>query len=148
MSYKSQLTAEIKSILDQLTEEGRVWKATWIAHEVCENHKDELIGEAEFSRYNIYENVRSEVTRTINKFAGDKPVKEDNQLTLEGFDFVQTHYVVTRNNEDIGVPVYQMEPAEIDAKVSLYRKMGDACHAHADELVRFKDQQFPNSEAV
>lgn len=148
MSYKTQLTAEIKSILDQLTDQNKVWKATWITHEICENHKHELSGDAEFSRFNIYENVRGEVTKTINKFAGDKPAKEDNQLPLEGFDYVQSHYVITRDGEDVGLPVYQMEADEIDAKVSLYRKMGNTCHAHADELVRFKDQQFPNSEVA
>ena len=141
MSYRTQLINEINTVLDRLRDEKRIWNASLITQSICEEHSDELQGEAHFSRYNIYNNVRKEVRETINKRAGDRPTERNPQLTLPGFEYVQEYYMVNRNGDDVGVSAYDLTDQEIEEKVALYRKMGDSCHAHADDLTRFKDRR-------
>ena len=138
MNYQSKLKSEIISVLDDLTESNQDWNATFIAQLVCDNHKHELVNDAEFSLYNIYTNVRREVTSVINKLAGDKPEKESLQLIIPGYENLQTHYVVKRNGESIGVHIDNMTDDEIDEKTKVYKKMGTTCFAHADELQQYK----------
>jgi len=140
MSYADKLTAEINRILDDLAERGESWEAKWIAHGICNSHSDGLNSseDAEFWRWCGYTETRDQVRRCINSRAGDKAETNDRQYRLPGYDHLQSYYVVQRGGVDVGVPVTSLSDAEIEEKSSLFRSMGAACYAHADELDRFR----------
>lgn len=140
MSYANQLSDEINRALDDLAMRGEHWRPVFIAHAICAAHAHGLVDDdqALFWQHCGYREVRREVTRCINGRAGDGAKTEGIQMILPGYEYVQTHYVVTRANEDIGVPVGDMTDAEIDSKITLYRTMARSCQAHADELARYK----------
>jgi hypothetical protein len=141
--YHERLIAEIHQHLDALAERGEPWVARWITHAVVQAHSDVLpAGEhGEFFEWAAYQTVRTQVRTVIGKRAGDKPHEpsEREQISLPGFDrqHLQDYYLVRRNGDDIGVPVTDLADDEIEAKAALYRSMGAACYAHADELDRF-----------
>lgn len=142
MGYHDKLVAEINAKLDSLT--GK-WAASWIAHAICNSHAEGLAenDEALFWRHCGYAEVRDEVRRCINRRAGDREDGEAGQGFLPGFRHLQSHYIVSRDGEDVGVPVYDLSDEEIEAKAAKYRGMGAACYAHADELDRFRRDRVP-----
>lgn len=141
MSYATRLNAEINTLLDALADEGREWRATWIAHEICNQHAGALTDneDANFWRHCGYSDCRREVTRCINRRAGDRADRDEGgQYTLPGYKHLQSYYVVERDGEEVGVSVHELTDGEIVEKQRTYRAMGAACFAHADELDRFQ----------
>lgn len=143
MSYADRLTAEINAVLDELADEGSEWRAAWIAHQICERHAPGLgDGEdADFWRHCGYADCRREVTRCINRRAGDRPESDPGQLTLPGYEHLHAYYVVDRDGQEVGVPVHDMTAPELESKVRHYRKMGAACFAHANEIERYMESR-------
>lgn len=140
MNYSEQLAAEISATIDAIIDAGEPLRAQWIAHTVCENHNEGLASNehADFWRHGGYKTCRDEVRRCINRRIGDTAEQDDKQLVFDGFEHLQRYYMVTRDGDQIGVPVEHLTDDEIDAKAALYRGYGAACYAHADELHRFK----------
>lgn len=141
MSYATQLSEEIHRVLDRLEGQGAEWRASFITEQIVRNHSEALTDDDRslFWRHCGYAETRREVTRCINTRAGDRPTeKPSEQIALPGYEHLQRYYVVTRDEEDVGVAVDQLTDMEIEAKVSRYRAMGRACFAHADELVRYR----------
>ena len=140
MSYDQRLKQEINQMLDRLAKRSSIWDAKSIAHAICNNHSDALAPgeEADFWRHAGYRHTRETVRKIINQRAGDRPDQDDGQLKLPGYDHLHAYYIVSRNGEDVGIPVYDMTDEEIEAKAQTYRSMAAACYAHADELDRFR----------
>ena len=140
MSYADQLSVEINTRIDALVAAGEPVRATWIAHAICQSHSDGLAHneEAEFWKHGGYKTCREEVRRCINRRMGDSETGGTDQMVFDGFEHLQRYYMVDRDGDQVGVPVEAMTDEEIDAKEALYRNMGIACFAHADELSRFK----------
>ena len=137
MSYHEKLIAEIEAKLASWPEDRPI---RWVAHEICNDHGEGLAGndDAEFWRHGGYCECRRQVTKINNKhkmIAGDS---ESSQPTLPGFEYVQQAYIVNRDGEEFRISAFRLTEEEIDAKAAEYRKMGDTCFAHADELQRFK----------
>lgn len=147
MSYENVLIAEVHSILDRLSTNSDAWHASWIAHAICNDHKDGLSddGDTEFWRHCTYAKVRDTVRRCINKRAGDNIESEERQATLPGFEHLHAYYVVKRGEEEVGLPVHDLTDDEIEGKAGLYRRMGATCFAHADELDRYKRRRHQHS---
>ena len=142
--YSDRLNSEIHERLDKLAEQGTPWIVRWITHEIVNSHNSGLPDgeDGEFFQWTAYTTVCEEVRKIINKRAGDKPSEpaQQGQVTLPGFDreYMQDYYLVKRDGESVGMPVTELTDEEIEAKAQLYRKMGAACYAHADELERFQ----------
>lgn len=144
MSYHETLITEINAKLDALSEQRMPWVARWVAHAICSEHGDGLADNEhrDFWQHCGYQDCRKSVTECINRRAGEKAQKgKSQQLALPGFDrdHLQDYYVVVRDGEEQGVCVLDLTDAEIMSKAEFYRAMGDACHAHARELDRFKN---------
>ena len=140
MSYKSILVNEISALIGQLMAEKRLIDPRSVTTMVCTNHHEELSEEAPFSTHNNYTNVRREVTAVMSKALAGSEGIANGQLIIEGMQFVQKYYSVERNGERVGVPVDQMSAEEVTEKVELLHKMGDACHSHADELLKYMNR--------
>ena len=148
MSYHDKLIVEINKKLDGLEAEKEPWRATWVAHAVCEDHAAGLVRpeddaeaaeHADFWRHGGYQTCRGLVAKCIGRRAGGgldevKPKQE----SLPGFDHLQTYYMVERDGDEIGVHRDEMTDAELDGKAKFLEDMGAACLSHAKELRRFK----------
>lgn len=140
MSYQTTLNAEIDAVIDAKLAAGETLHPTWIAHHICAAHEPGLgDGEdADFWRHGGYRTCRDAVTQRIKRVAGIQMERSATQPTLPGFEHVQTHYVVTRDGEEIGVPTDFLTDAEIDEVAARIEAMGKTCIAHARELKRLK----------
>jgi hypothetical protein len=139
-----RLIAEINEYLDNAMKRGEPWIARWVAHGIVQSHRAGLADneDAAFFERTSYANVRETVRKVINKRAGTNPEQtaDQGQIVLPGFerDHLQDYYVVKRDGDEIGVPVTQLTDQELEQKAALYRSMGQACYAHADEIDRFR----------
>lgn len=155
MSYHEKLQAEIATKVDGLAADGSPLKPAWIAHAICNDHKaglakaedDPKTKKAARQKHNVefwmhggYRTVRREAGTYITKKYGGEGTgtAEHRQLTLPGYEYVQTHYVVERDGDEIAVPAHELSDDEIDARISTFKAYGAAYLAHADELKRFK----------
>lgn len=140
MSYHDRLRAEINATLDGLETAGEPLVAAWVTHSVCGKHSEGLAANehAQFWQHGGYRTVRNEVRLCINERRGDRADRKATQSWLPGFDHLQPYYMVERNGDEIGVPTPDLTDDELDGKAALYRRMGAACYAHADEIERYK----------
>ena len=136
--YKT-LKAEIHKHLDELARQSRPWRAEWIAQEICNDHASGLADgvDADFWRYCGYRQCRELVRRCIGKRAGDRAEAAEEQSVFPGYEHPQSYYVVTRDGDDIGLPVEALSDEELASKALALRTMGSACYAHADEIERY-----------
>jgi hypothetical protein len=151
MSYQDKLLAKIYTMLDRLEAEKQHFHAGWIAHAICSDHNSGLRkhDDAEFWRFVGYKATRELVRRCINKRTGlDEEERSPKQASLPGFRHLQEYYLVDRDGDQVGVHRDRMTDDEIVAKAALYRVMGDACHAHADELVRYMEERARCSDVA
>lgn len=143
MSYQDKLVAQINQELDRLQAERQTWVPEWITHTICEAHNGGLADndEADFWRHGGYGMCRLQVTKIINKRAGDNAERDvSKQISLPGFDreHLQDYYVVKRNGDDVAICIIDMTDDEIDTKAEMHLRLKEAHAAHADELIRFK----------
>ena len=140
----TKLNEDINTILDRLADDGSEWRAAWVAKEICDDHAEGLTDhdDSTFWLHCGYSDCRREVTRCINRRAGDTPKDGDPaQIVLPGYEHLHRYYVIERDGEDVGVSVNEMTFEEFEAKRSLFRAMGRAMFAHADELGRFWERE-------
>lgn len=154
MSYHDKLIVEITKKLDRLEAAGDDLVATWVAHEICKDHRAGLAGEEtedkHFWQHCGYQETRDQVRRCINKRLGLPELEEikSKQLLLPGYAHVQRYYMVVRKGEEVGVATERLTDAELDEKSNLYMRMGAACFEHARELLRFKVRRHGRAPAV
>ncbi len=77
------------------------------------------------------------VRRCLSQKIEPDILEEDRNLILPGFDHIQTHYMIRRDGEDIGVPIEQMTDEEGFAKAALYDRQAITQAEHANELRRY-----------
>lgn len=128
----SDLSREIADLINATIEAGQEVQKDWIAAQVMAAHPDVYGDDAPFytvlAKLQIDEKVRSQ----IGKF---KPSADQvAQLTLPGFDHLQKAYFLTREGENIIVPVDQCSDIELLNRAREYDEMAKGCRAHAREL--------------
>ncbi len=143
MTYTDkEIRTKINTKLGALEDQGMPWHATWIAHAICHDHESGLAKHrhSDFWKWGGYKATREMTRRCISdRTTPDKGSEQKPQLELPGFDHLQQYYMVERNGDELGVPIFQMTDEEVEAKAAQLRTMGEACFAHSDELLRFKD---------
>lgn len=141
MSYNETLRAEVYAVIERKMRSHEAIRANWVAHSIINSHSGGLIegDHKDFWNHCGYHTVRDLVRRCINqKLEGSVDESaQDKQLVMEGFDHLQTYYMVERDGEQTGVPVEHLTEEEVLIKAAHYRSMGAACYAHADELHRY-----------
>lgn len=132
---------EIRQTVEAWDKSGKHLVPTFITHEIVKRHVAGLARANEhtpFYEHFAHKGCRSEVGRYISKTYGDEAADAKKPDTFFGYEYIQRHYVITRDGEDIAVPIDDLTDAEIEARVEMLRKRGLACLAHADELERYR----------
>lgn len=147
MGFREQVRQEISARVEALASNGQRLVPDWIAHEICNSHVDGLNAESEesgFWRQGGYHSVRAETGQYLRKYYSADTITDDGrQRSLPGFSFVQTHYIVDRDGDEIAIPTPDLTTDEIKAIVSRIRATAGALFAHADELERYEQTRDP-----
>lgn len=109
----------------------------WITQDVMIDHADITGDDAEFHRVCSRQTVREEVTKQINKIERLDADRSQLSFQIEGFEHLQSHYVIERKSELVGVPIDDASDEELLCKASEYDSMSTALAAHAAEIRRY-----------
>ncbi len=132
----AELQREISKVIDQKRALKEKLHPSWITTAIMESHSDITGVDADFHKCCSRVSIRKEVTQQVNRIDAD-PANPSQQLILDGFDHLQSYYVVERDGELVGVPVDEVSNAELLRKADEYDAMGRACMKHADEIRRY-----------
>ena len=140
----SQLTQEIRSVIDQRIEKKQPIHPDWVTQEIINRHSEIMGDDTNFYLCVGREAIRDQVRKQINRFrlTPEKALNLDQQLVLPGYERLQRFYLIESDSTQIAIPLEKMTNAQRKAKVIELRAMGDGCHQHADELERY-DNEHP-----
>ena len=150
MSYSlNDLEQEIvRKIEEQKTEQSARINADWVAHAVMKDHADIAGADREFHVVCTFRTVRETTRRVMGKYRKNE-VSVDPQMTMEGFEYLQTHYVVAdKNGDQVMVHVLSMTFEELIAKAEEHEASANAHSRHAREIRRMAAKLFPSREAA
>jgi hypothetical protein len=135
---RKELTAEINEAIESLLAKGSTVVVAWLVQLILKNHPDEAA--TDFSQCARYEFVNDEVGRCVRKFKEPEP-DELAQLTLPGFKRLQKAYRITRDDDQIIVPIEAMTDDELLAKAEEHDLMSKGHRTHAREIRRYVSQR-------
>lgn len=147
MTFREQVRQEICAKVDALAAVAKPLHPAWITQDICQGHIAGLqpdSEDADFWRQGGYHAVRAEVGQYLRKYYSPDSEHDDDegQRTLPGFEYVQTHYIVERDGDELAIPTADLSDTEIDAIIGRIRATGAALFAHADDLDRFKQSRI------
>lgn len=145
----SQLTQEIRAVVDGRIRQKQIIHPDWVTQEILNRHREIDGGDTDFYLCVGRETVRSQVRAQISRFklAPEKALNIDRQLVLPGYEHLQLFYLIETNGVQMAVPLEQMTRSQRKAKAAELRAMGDGCHQHADELDRY-DEEHPTDQVA
>jgi len=112
----------------------------WTVTEILNRYDDIEGSDKDFYLVAARHWVNGEVKSAIGKY-DPKPVAGEEQLVLDGFEYLQKAYPLLRGAVRVLVPVNQITDAEWDAKEKEYERMGDGCYAHAAEIRTYRNSR-------
>lgn len=134
------IRALISSLVSNKIDAGQVVNQEWTVTEILNTYNDISGDDVDFYIIAARHWVNNEVKSVIGKF--DPEIGKDNsQLVLDGFEYLQKAYPVLRGAVRQLVPVEQITDDEWELKAFEYEKMGDGCYAHAAEMRRYKNSR-------
>jgi hypothetical protein len=141
MTYE-QMVEMVDRVLLEWKAGARVLHPTFITHTVCSAHIAALPKNAhgDFWRFTGYTYIRELVRKRINVLF-DKGAETSRQMFLPGYKHLQSHYVVKRGDDRVGVPTNQLTGEEIEALAVMHDAMAASCTDHAAELRRYDKER-------
>lgn len=152
MSFFEKLQHEISEKIDAMAATDVKLHPSWISHAICQDHELGLAPESEdadFWRHAGHRTVRAEVGQYLRKLYGiSAEGAAERQLTLDGFDHIQTRYIVNREGDEVAIPTPELTDGELDGIEARLRAMSDALGVHADEIARYKRERAAPSSVT
>lgn len=138
MAYSGiDLITEIRKLIDEKLECGETVQAAWIATEVTSRHENIDGEDADFHFFCTGHYVRQQVRRALKHYDCSVDKASDPQLVLPGYECLQRAYAVTREEQQVIVPIDNLSDPEIEAKAAELENMAAGALKHADELRRY-----------
>ena len=138
-----ELDGEISQACDELVTNGQTPKS-WVTEYVMKAHSQVFGVDADMALCCMRETVASHVNKHFSKLKAAEEGKP--QMPLPGFERLQRRYVITRDNQQTIVSVYDMTDEELEEKAEEMQAMAKGCLKHADELRRFIKQRVERVE--
>jgi hypothetical protein len=149
MSYSlSDLEKEIIKTIEaeKLAGNDRI-PADWVAHAVMAAHPRITGEDKDFYTVCSYRTVRESTRKVMSDYRKGE-AKHDTQMTMEGFEFLQTYYVIAGQKDEDGqsaqvqVHVNSMTFDELTLKAMEHDSFARGHARHRDEIYRFRDAKF------
>jgi len=135
MKSTTEVTREIRGIVQDRIDSGVIVRVEWLTTEIMAM-KDNIEGEdADFYLACGVDFIKNTVKRVIGGYS-PKP-EQAAQIVMDGFDYLQKAYTVTRDEQVTLVPVTMLSDAELEMRAQEYEAMAKGCIAHAKEIRTF-----------
>ncbi len=139
---QASLDAIVSAIVEEQIDANQIVAPAWVTHEIVSRYPEPECDGSDFYLLCAYEHTYNTVTKIVRRYKGD----DDGQGHLSGFDpsFPKVHkaYVITRNGEQLTVPVMLMSIEEAEAKAQEIEAMGRGCFEHASQLRAFASERL------
>ncbi len=106
----------------------------WAVHELISGMGEIKGTGVEFYELCAREHVWRIVKRTVDKYDQESDRETDEQMNLEGFEYLQIAYTVEREQERILVPIGSLSDDELLHRAEEYDKQSSTLKAHAREI--------------
>ena len=145
----SDLFNEVREFVDEKLAQGVAVRSQFLALEIMGKHP--LVGGSDIQFYQLcaLETLRAQCRKVLASFkvSSELPSDDDPLRILPGYERLQWGYMLVRDSESIVVPTNQITYDEFTEKADEYRKAAVGQRAHADELIRYRDD-FTEEEEV
>lgn len=143
-----QLTEEVQRVFDEFVTTGRSIHVDWLANSILSHHQDIHGSDKDFYTLCAYAHVKTTIRAVVRKSKpSESGIAHIPQLVLPGFERLQTHYHVDRDNEICLIRIDELSDEEIEAKAREYEAMAEGCRLHALELRRYQIQRHQRGTA-
>jgi hypothetical protein len=142
------LVAEAVDVVEARLRNKEPVKVSWVVQQILAAHP--LPGDLtdrEWHIRNDTENVKSAVRRAVQRYDVTETAPEQLEIVAAGYERLQRAYSVTRSGEQQVVPLDELTPFEINAKLAEMVGMKVGLEKHIDELTRFMRQKFGTATA-
>ena len=140
---KTFLTDEISDKVDKYAMSGLSLIPSIIAKEICDDHAHEIVDNAEFSKYCIYGYVRQNVGKYLLKnFDNPEKQSETNQLSIDGWKYIQSHYIVDVEGQRIAEHISKLTEEQLLNIENRMSKNITGLTNHRNELKRYREKKF------
>lgn len=137
MRSKTDVTAEIRSIVSDRINSGVIVRVEWLTTEIL-SMKSDIEGEdADFYIACGVDFIKDTVKRVVGDYRPKASATTDAQIVMDGFDHMQRAYTVDRDRETVLVPVHLLSDVEIEGRALELEAMAKGCILHARELREF-----------
>ena len=137
---QQDLVKEVDAAVQERTSLGEPAAMSWIVHAVVAAHQDITGSDSEWYSLCAYEHVRDTVREVLRGRKADEGAPEPSQAELfPGYERLQRSYTLSRDKEQIVVPLEKMTDSEIDEKASELTAMATGAMAHARELRAYRE---------
>lgn len=134
--------SEVRQFVEDKVAAGVIVRVDWLTSEYI-GTKSRANGEdMPFYRHCAHAHLNEVIRRVVGKYDA-RPVQEDRQLVLDGFEHLQRAYTVQRDGVKLLVPIDKLSDIELAARADEYDAMAKGCRAHAREIRKFiKDRSI------
>lgn len=137
------LTAEISDKVDKYVNLGITLNPSIIANEICQDHAHKIVDDDEFIRVCVYGYVRQNVGKyLLKRFDNPDRQAETNQIVIEGFEYLQTHYIVEIEGEKVAEHISILSEDQLLTIEDRMTKNINGLTKHRNELKRFREKKF------
>lgn len=128
----ASINREIAAIIDRRINDNQPVQLAWVVHEFVRSH-DRISGEdVDLYRTALYTLVRDRSKRMIKKYdSGDEPEQAE---LLPGHEHLRVAYSITRDGEQILVPIDLCSNDELLTRATEFEKSAKGLRSHAKEL--------------
>ncbi len=126
------ITKEVRIFVAEKLGNGEIVGVKWLANEMIQRKPDIQGDDCDFYIGCAHGHLSRIIKKVIGKY--EPTEAHDEQLTLDGFERLQTGYPVERDGERVLVPTPQCTDEELLTRASEHREMARGNMRHAQEL--------------
>lgn len=135
------LTGEISAKVEKYASMKMTLNPSVISREICEDHSHELAGKSEFWEVSGYQFTKQNVANYLRKrFDNQDKQAETNQLVIEGFQYLQSHYIVDKEGEPEAVHISDLTHDQITFISNRMKRKAKGLLIHARELEKYAEK--------
>jgi len=125
--------SEVRKLITDYVDRGEVQDVQFYVNTIMARHTAIEGADTDFYVICTRQRIKEVVTATISRFNPKKqPVEQ--QLVLDGFEYLQVAYTFERGGKTMLVPLDQCTDIELAARAREYDDMANGCRAHAREI--------------
>ena len=129
------ISSKVSLIVDRRLAANEPVELNWVVHEFVQQHNNISGADVEIYRTALYSHVKNIAKRIVKRFDDESEV--DQETLLPGHEFLRVAYSMSRDGEQVLVPIEQCSNVELLARADEFVRNASGLKEHARELKLF-----------